>query len=368
MMHFFKFVIPIFIIILKVVSCQSKGQNVVCYFLCGYGLHVAPPELLDGKLCTHLNYAFVKVDGDGNLAHWKKSLDIDKRMFEKILSLKKANKKLKVLISLGETPPQIFSQVAADSTKRQKLVTSSVNFLKKYGFDGIDVDWEHPNIVDKENFIHLLAELKLALKKDNYLLTVALQSYPTAGYNTTAISENVDMINLMCYVFYGRWSKYTGHNSALFGSSLETEDERNRRNTAACLQNWLKAGAVKDKINIGMPFYGRIFNLADPNNHELHSLITGVGNPETLTYRQICLNYTNYTTVWSDEQKISYKYFNNQWMSFENEQSIMEKAKYIKSQNVAGAMIWQIGQDDINGECGQKQSLLRTVNQYLLNN
>jgi GH18 family chitinase len=31
-----------------------------------------------------------------------------------------------------------------DVTRRTNLVTNIVNFVKQYGFDGFDVDWEYP--------------------------------------------------------------------------------------------------------------------------------------------------------------------------------------------------------------------------------
>ncbi|XP_028139648.2 chitotriosidase-1 isoform X1 [Diabrotica virgifera virgifera] len=338
--------------------------NVICYYTGSFGIKVAPPESIDTNLCTHLNYAFVKINENGTLIH-NKYVDIKKEMYKRVASLKKMNPKLKILISIGDTPAAVFSEVAADPDKRHSLIQNTIDFLRLHGFDGVDVDWEKPYSKDEENFIHLLKEFKKALETKNYLLSVAVYPYPDAGYIVPKITENVDMINIMCYNFYGPWSIYTGHNAALFASPVESAYERNHLNTAMGLQNWLKAGATKEKVNVGIPFYGRTFTLADPNDHGFHAPITGSGKPSTATYRQICSNFANYTSVWDDTQKVYYKYYEDQWLTYEEERSVKEKAKYIRSQNVAGAMIWQIGQDDINGECGPKQGLLQVVNKYL---
>lgn len=49
--------------------------------------------------------------------------------------------------------------MAASPTKRANFVTSVVGFLLKYGFDGLDMDWEYPGMrggnpaIDKVNSI-----------------------------------------------------------------------------------------------------------------------------------------------------------------------------------------------------------------------
>ncbi|XP_056636652.1 probable chitinase 10 [Diorhabda sublineata] len=355
----------LFILVITCLQVSSNQRNIICYYLHGYGVNIAPPESLNTTLCTHINYAFAKLDVNGTLIHQRSSVDVKHQLYARTLSLKKTNSDLKVLISIGDTNASTFSTVSADPKTRQRFVNSSVDFLKAHNFDGIDVDWELPYSKDADNFVLLLKELKEAFNDKNWLLTVAVYPNPSVGYKVTEIMKYVDMINLMCYNYYGPWSAYTGHNAALFSSPIESAYEKIHLNTAASLQNWMEAGATKSKINVGIPFYGRTFTLVNADDHSFHSPIVGGGRPSTPSYKQICKNFNNYSQVWDDEQQISYKYYKDQWLSYDEERSVAAKAKFIKSQGVAGAMIWQIGQDDINGECGPKQGLLQTVYRYL---
>lgn len=81
-------------------------------------------------------------------------------MYKRVVSLKKINPALKVLLSISGDK-SIFSRVAMDDEKRQNLANSAVNFCKSFGFDGLDIDWEKPSEEDEVSFILLLKDLKL---------------------------------------------------------------------------------------------------------------------------------------------------------------------------------------------------------------
>ncbi|CAG9861936.1 unnamed protein product [Phyllotreta striolata] len=342
---------------------HNKSTNVICYYVNSYGVSLAPPEQLDANLCTHILYAFANLNASGYLEYNRK-IDIDEEMYKRVANLKTANPELKILLSVAGDK-HLFASVAANETTRENLAKSAVNFCKSYGFDGLDIDWELPGRSDSDNFVLMLKDLRSALDEENWLLTTAVYPYPSDGYNVAEIEKYAHMVHIMCYNYYGPWSSHTGHDSPLFASSLDSSYERGRLNIEASLRHWLDAGLSKEKINVGIPFYGRTFALVDASEHGVHSPISGGGHPATPSYKTVCTGFRNYTYVWDDEQKVPYMYQGKQWLSFENQRSIREKTKYIVSQNVGGIMIWQIGLDDVAGDCGQKQALLRTVHEHL---
>lgn len=60
-----------------------------------------------------------------------------------------------------------------------------------------------------------------------------------------------------------------------------------------------------------------------------------------------------WTIVQDEKTKVPYAYKGNQWVGYDDIASVNLKARYVKEQNLGGAMIWSIETDDFRGKCGQ---------------
>ena len=56
----------------------------------------------------------------------------------------------------GWTLSYQFPIMAATADGRQNFVNSTVDFLRAYDLDGIDVDWEYPKIAETDTYTALL--------------------------------------------------------------------------------------------------------------------------------------------------------------------------------------------------------------------
>ena len=198
--------------------------------------------------------------------------------FHQLQILKKKHPHLKTLISVGGwTQSGRFSDAALTEASRGKFARSCVAFLTRYGFDGVDVNWEYPcgggmegnksRPADRENFTLLLAELRQQLdargKADgrHYLLTFAAPTGPKMieGIELAKAGALVDWVNLMTYDFHGGWSPITNFNAPLYASSTDPSDEisRKRLNVDAAVRAYRDGGVPEVKIVVGVPFYGR---------------------------------------------------------------------------------------------------------------
>jgi chitinase len=197
-----------------------------------------------------------------------------------VTDLKK--KGLKVLLALGgwnDSAGDKYSRLVSDASSRARFVEHAFEFVKKYNFDGLDLDWEYPKCwqvncdkgpaSDKANFAALTKELSAKFKPAGLLLSAAVspsKKVIDAGYDVPALSRDLDIINVMTYDYYGHWDKKTGHLAPLKDYDEAPHDVFNAEFT---MNYYVEKGAEKSKLIMGMPTYGQAFTLDDPSQNGL---------------------------------------------------------------------------------------------------
>ncbi|XP_041364304.1 acidic mammalian chitinase-like [Gigantopelta aegis] len=330
---------------------SSKYYRRVCYFANwarwrrGIGKHT--PADVDPFLCTHIIFAFAKFRSDGRILPQEPGPDEQEYGYRALANLKQQNRNLRLLLAFGgwNFGSRKFSNMAASSRARARFVHSAVLFLRKYGFDGLDIDWEYPAIrggrsADKQNLVVLCRELIAAFASDaarggseRLLLIAAVPASPqkaSIGYDVPALSKYLDFINLMTYNFHGSWERKTGFNSPLYSS---VSDANRILNMDAAARWWHKAGMPKNKITIGMATYGRTFTLSNQRDNGVGA--SAFNGPAGLVTRQkgfwsyyeICqeIQRGGGRVVLDNIQKVPYYVKGPLWISYDNEWSLRIK-------------------------------------------
>lgn len=100
--------------------------------------------------------------------------------------------------------------MANSSTNRAKWIKNLIAYMNKYGFQGVDIDWEWPvdsgrggTPADTVNFVALMKETRAAFGTD-YGLSVALVTDIDAlkHIDVKGMEQYVDFFNFMSYDYH----------------------------------------------------------------------------------------------------------------------------------------------------------------------
>lgn len=370
----------------------SGDFKIVCYFTnwAWYrpGIGKYTPDNIDTDLCTHVVYGFAVLDYSNLVIKTHDSwADLDNSFYTRVTELK--NKGIKVTLALGgwnDSAGDKYSRLVRSQEARKRFVNHAVEFLEKYGFEGLDLDWEYPVCwqVDckkgfpdeKEGFTALVRELSEAFKPKGLLLSTAVSPSKTvidAGYDVPQLSRYFDWIAVMCYDYHGQWDKKTGHVAPLY---YHPDDDVSFFNTNFTMHYWMEKGAPAKKLVMGMPMYGQSFQLENANNNGLNARAPGPGQAGEFTraagflaYYEICDKVQNkgWTVVKDPQGRLGpYAYHGNQWVSYDDQEMLRRKSHYIRKMGFGGGMIWALDLDDFNNRCGQgHHPLMRTIREVL---
>jgi len=213
-----------------------------------------------------------------------------------------------------------FSVMVRNSKNRARFVNNLVELVDNYQLDGVDYNWEYPGyrmgqgymeekeiLKDYEGLNSLVQETREAFMDSDKVITMAY--YPDSKQekllHLVGVDEKVDLLHSMSY-------DQGGANHSPRELALKTISQAE------------SAGLPLDKLCLGVPFYGRMATVeGDWVTYEdlvqQHKL---TGNEDTVT------NKDTGTGV-----------------GFNGKQTLGWKVKLAVKENLAGVMIWEVGQD-----------------------
>ena len=338
---------------------------------------------------THVNYAFANLAPDGTCVLGDAYADVEKvhdgddpdqpikGNFNQLLQLKQQHPHLRTLISVGGyTWSTHFAQAAATAQGRAALAGSCVQFMRDYGFDGVDIDWEFPNSpAEGADYVLLLAALRDALDAaeledgGDYLLTIAAPAGPTylANLDLAGIAQHVDWINLMAYDFAGPWMPATGFNAALYTPADDPDPGNAALSDDAAVTHCLGAGVPPGQLVLGVPFYGRSFAGAAEGGDGLFAAFADAGpgtwEPGIVDYHDLAANYVpTHTRHWHEGAAVPWLYDpqSQLFITYDDPESLARKTDYITGKGLGGAMFWELSGDTPDA------ALLTTLSDALL--
>ena len=166
------------------------------------------------------------------------------------------------------------------------------------------------------------------------------------------VSQYLDIINLMSYDFFGAFDSETNHNSPLYQPA---QGNPGFNLDSAVTKLTSQFGVNPNQITLGVAFYGRSSKTVGPAG----LFVSTTGSSDNITYSiddgtPLYYNVLNkmslFTKHWDNLAKVPYLTGTGglqTFVSYDDENSIGEKAQYIVDNNLRGAIIWEITGDYI---------------------
>ncbi|CAG8971988.1 hypothetical protein HYALB_00003326 [Hymenoscyphus albidus] len=292
--------------------------------------------------------------------------ELDETLFTQFTDVKKRNSGLKTIVALGgwtfndngtATQP-VFSNMVSSQTNRATFIKNLFSFLRQHAYDGVDFDWEYPGATDRggqpddgKNFVQFLKELDDANNKQpvKYVVsfTVPTSFWYLRHFDLKAV-DHVDFINVMSYDLHGICD-----STNLIGSHIYAHT--NLSEISLAMDLFWRNDVPPAKLNLGLGFYGRSFQLSDPSCYKPGCNFKGGASPGgcsnnagTLTYKEIqqVIKSNNIKPYHDKEAGVKYiTWKGDQWVSFDDEETFKAKIDFANKLGLGGLLIWAVDQD-----------------------
>lgn len=298
---------------------EAPASSNVPFKVIGYipGRSIDTAAIQFDKL-THINFAFAIPEKTGGglaaLRNWDRLTALVKKAH--------ANN-VRVFISIGGWSigdgggdDARFHRLAADPAERDYFVQNTMELVRRFELDGVDMDWEYPDVENRsaEDNVILMRQLRDSLHAEGKELTAAVVHYGNQGEGTKdEIFEIVDWLNLMAY------DDDKGQPVPHSPYSLAEKS----------INYWVKErGLPAHKAVLGLPFYGKPRR---DNLSRYNELLAAGADPMKDEFDSVFYNGIN---------------------------TIRKKTELARREGLGGVMIWEISQD-VNDE----RSLLRAIHE-----
>ncbi len=299
----------------KTKQSEKSDFKIVGYYSLNEAMEVDPSEVSFDQV-THINLWFLNPDSLGN---YNRNLsDLSDFVDEA------HDQNVKVLFSIGGGGNYPHYEHLLTDQHRSALIKNLVDEVLEYNIDGVDVDLEGSAI--DENYEPFVVELGNELRKHDKMMTSAIAIYYKDQLTDRALDQ-YDFMNIMVYDRTGPWRPdEPGPHSTYQNAVDDLEYFKSERNIS------------KDKIVLGVPFYGYAFSTVDGNP------------PRSMNYDEITATFPG--SEWGDEWKMDGGYT----LYYNGIPTIIKKTVLAKEE-ATGIMIWQL-----LGDTEDEKSLLKIIN------
>lgn len=248
-----------------------------------------------------------------------------------------------VRVSLCVTLFSDHATLLNNSTATQNLISNLISMLQTKGASGVNIDFEGVASDLEPQFTAFLIDLctQMHTQIPGSIVSVCTSAVDWGNlFNEPALEPYIDYYTIMGYDYYYGGSTVAGPTSPLY--TFNTFNY----NLAKTVNYYQSQGASRQKLILGLPYYGREWNT---ESSSLPSNTTSFVSSRT--YKAIKDNVSgNYSNRQWEATSFTpyYTYYSSNWRQCfcDDEESLGYKYDLVNMMGIAGIGIWALGNDD----------------------
>ncbi|KAM7214793.1 Glycoside hydrolase superfamily [Rhypophila decipiens] len=326
--------------------------------------HIAPKDIISTGY-THLYYAFASIDPTTFAVVPAEAADVP--LYTEFTALK--SRGLQTWIAVGgfdfsdanQATHGTWSKMASTASGRAAFISSLRTFMVTYGFQGVDLDWEYPvakerggNPGDTANLVLLVKEMRAAFGTAfGISMALAPDYWYMRHFDAKAMESSVDFFGFMAYDLHGYWDADVKTLGSLVRGQADIREIANNS-----LPLWF-AELNPAKINFGLALYGRGYKLKDKTCNKSLCPFSGPSDPGPCTNSegvmslveiQQLIKQKSLTPRYNAESMMKELTWDDQWIGYDDADTIKAKKEWANNQCFGGTMAWSI---DFNSGVGE---------------
>jgi len=340
--------VPVLLVASSVAAESDRGPIVLGYYPINSELEIKD---IPWQHLTHLCHAFLTSDKEGR---------VETNKFVPSSELMSAGKEheVPVLLSVGGWGnADGFEKATANAKQMSQWVGDVTTIVVDNGYAGLDIDWEFPQDESaRTRFTALVRAFRAKFdqvekeKKIHLLITAAVPARPQQAkwIDGPGLEPHVDFLNVMAYDMSGPGADVAAHHAPI--ASSPNDPQRDWRSVSHAMQYWATTQKFpKNKLNVGIPLYGRSFPIRQPHEKLKGLPADGFGAP---TYKEIVKMEEAGWMLNRDPDAhapwlVSPQGEAEGLVAFDDPESARAKGKWARENGYRGIFFWALGQDSL---------------------
>lgn len=229
--------------------------------------------------------------------------------------------------------PNITHEALSKEDTRKKIIDKTLELCRKYNMKGINIDFEHTKVEDRDNITAFVSEFREKVG-DDFIITVDVTPQISSDvtkepYDRKALAEISDYIVVMAYDQH-------------WGSSDEAGSVAQYKWVEGSI-NVLFRNVANRKMILGVPLYTRLWK---ESNGKVTSKTISMGEVANIIASK------GLKPTWDKESQQNYVEFEENGATYkiwiEDANSLEKKVSLVNKYNLAGVGSWRLGFESQN--------------------